>query len=590
MRRSISFFLLWTAATILLSVFSTPAYANFCKSVTTERARNEARLLENERFAASADYVGDRVYNADIISCNRQRDSNGNEIEKSIAPNHQFAADLEARSIKGKYDYYATAPLAYAYELRREGNHWIVRMPIRFHWPTSRKTDMIDISKELVDQLGDTALSSLCAAGATVFDKNNKDVARGYIPIRNPKAGVEGSDTVNVDEQACRVPRSTRVAGESILRHLREFYANSLTRVWSRPGFRIEPVLLDHGEGSEPEINAWDKDGITWELHLNLNPDHRASYKRWLFKWNNMYTGVPAHVIAHEFGHKLGLDDEYGWGPNITRSQRDCANRSGTAPGEYIMCNQIASWDTDAGTDDDIHKGAKAVYPWIVTRRYAVAKELTCKEDTDCGTGSFCAKGALGLERNECQALKPIGGLCDRDTQCSSDRCVLGSCAAEHECLTDSDCGTGYCKTGLGDLDRNNCHAKLVDWQACTGDNQCQSGQCSGWRPQDGQVSGICYTPNSKRGGESCKIDLECAAGACNSNKRCVCKSDNDCNVNQWCDHGADLKQNSCRAELDKGQACGKYGDLSVSRRCKSGKCSTKTGLGVPGVTTLYCQ
>lgn len=584
MRRLVLCSLFW------LGFSAVPAHANFCKSVTTERARDEARLLENERFAVGAvDFIGDRVYNADIISCNRKRDSKGNEIENAIKSNHQFGANLEARAVKGKYNYYATAPLAYAYELRREGNHWIVRVPMRFHWPTSRMTDMIDISKELVDELADPALSKLCAAGATRFEKNNKDVTRGYIPIRT--AGVTGTDTVGTDEEACRVPRSTQVAGKSILRHLREFYAHALTRVWDRPGFRIEPVLIDHGEGSEAEINAWDKDGITWELRLNLMPDHRASYKRWAFKWNNMYTGVPPHVIAHEFGHKLGLDDEYGWGPAATRSDRDCANRRGTAPFEYIMCNQGASWNTDLTTDDDIHNGAKAVYPWIVTRRYAVAKELTCKEDTDCGLGMFCAKGALSVGRNECQALRSVGGMCDRDSQCSSDRCVVGSCAAEHECFTDEECGGGrFCKIGLGDLDRNTCRDQLPDWTACTGDKQCKSQACSGWRPQDGQASGICFTANSKQSGDSCKIDLECATGACNSNKRCVCKSDDDCSGNQWCDKGADLHENSCRAKLDDGQACGKYGDLGVSRRCKSGKCSTKTGLGVPGVTTIYCQ
>ena len=587
--------LLCIIAGMVLLAFHGSAEANFCKSVTTERAFEEARALVNETFAKTisgetSDYVGDTAYNADIISCNRKRDNQGNDIEKSIGARHRFPNDLEARSIKGKYKYYATAPLAYAYELRREKGDWIVRMPMRFHWPKSRKTDMIDISMELVDELGDPALSRLCAQGATVFDKNGKDVTRGYIPIRDKKNGIKGTDTVSWDEEACRVERSTQVAGRNILRHLREFFANSITRVWNRPGFRVEPVLVDHGQGTQAQINAWDKDKITWELHLNLKPDHRASYKRWAFKWNNMYTGVPAHVIAHEFGHKLGLDDEYGWGPGITRTQRDCSNRRGTAPFEYLMCNQIASHDETAG-DSDIHDGAKAVYPWVVTRRYAIAKELTCKKDSDCGDGLFCAKGPVTIGRNQCEPVRAEGKLCDRDNQCESNRCVTGFCRKAHECTSDSDCdNSSYCKLGLGDLDYNSCKPRLSEWKACTSDKQCQSGHCSKWRPQDGQVSGICYTPNSKQGGDSCKIDPECATGACNSKKHCVCKKDSDCANNQWCDKGLDLHENSCRTKLDKGQACGKYGDLGVSHRCKSGKCSTKTGLGVPGVTTIYCQ
>src|SRR5262245_494326 len=101
------------------------ARANFCKNLTSERARTEAQLLEAQTFSktpagASVDYVGDRAYNSDIISCNRERDSNGNDVDKAIDAAHTFASQLERRVVKGHYWYYATVPLAYAYELRRD--------------------------------------------------------------------------------------------------------------------------------------------------------------------------------------------------------------------------------------------------------------------------------------------------------------------------------------------------------------------------------------------------------------------------------------------------------------------------------------
>src|SRR5262245_14347875 len=65
----------------------------------------------------------------------------------------------------------------------------------------------------------------------------------------------------------------------------------------------------------------------------------------------------------------------------------------------------LAWWDTDP-TTDDVHYGAKGVYPWLVSRRYAVAEGLTCKQNSDCGAGFFCG-------RNQCEALKPIAALCD---------------------------------------------------------------------------------------------------------------------------------------------------------------------------------
>jgi hypothetical protein len=117
------------------------------------------------------------------------------------------------------------------------------------------------------------------------------------------------------------------------------------------------------------------------------------------------------------------------------------------------------------------------------------------------------------------------------------------------------------------------CEAKLADGGACTGAGQCSSGSCSEWRPQDGQISGICFTPNSKAAGDSCRIDLECKTGKCNSNKQCVCNNDVDCGSGQWCDAGADTHENTCKPKLNKGETCGKLGELGVGHRCKSGDC-----------------
>jgi hypothetical protein len=36
---------------------------------------------------------------------------------------------------------------------------------------------------------------------------------------------------------------------------------------------------------------------------------------------------------------------------------------------------------------------------------------------------------------------------------------------------------------------------------------------------------------------------------------------------------GVDVKANSCKSKLGKGQVCGVVGELSVGHRCKSGSC-----------------
>ena len=111
-----------------LASLARPAQANFCKLDTTDRARDEAKELESETFAtpyagSTVDYVGDRGYNADIITCNRKRDQKSGRIEREAPLGERFSSTLPPRTIKGHYTYYSTASLRYAYELsRRKAN------------------------------------------------------------------------------------------------------------------------------------------------------------------------------------------------------------------------------------------------------------------------------------------------------------------------------------------------------------------------------------------------------------------------------------------------------------------------------------
>jgi hypothetical protein len=112
-----------TRADDTLSVSATPgsgsAWANFCKLDTTNSAKAEAKELEYELFAtpyagSAVDYVGDRDYNADIITCNRKRDQKSGRIESEAPPGHIFPKDLPRCTIKGHYTYYSIVPLRYA--------------------------------------------------------------------------------------------------------------------------------------------------------------------------------------------------------------------------------------------------------------------------------------------------------------------------------------------------------------------------------------------------------------------------------------------------------------------------------------------
>ena len=244
----------------------------------------------------------------------------------------------------------------------------------------------------------------------------------------------------------------------------------------------------------------------------------------------------------------------------------------------------------------------------------AASNEPSCKEDADCSDGWYCDKGLVaGAGTNKCKVKLADGQRCLTERVCKSGACdasicftpasvaLDGSCRVNRECKAgtctsvdgitagkcvcteDTHCSGGeYCAKGFGPLSTNQCKARLADGAVCTGDHQCSSHRCSTVRPGDLQVTGICYTPNSKVAGASCKIDLECRTGKCNSNKRCVCHDDGDCGAAMWCDKGLDLKENNCRAKLDEGEECGPAG-INIGHRCKSGKCKLSG-------TKLRCQ
>ena len=77
-------------AGLSLCLVSQAASANFCSGDSSDRALTEARLLEAELFSqpVSGDSVNTgflRSYNARVITCNRKRDTKGNNIEKEIS-------------------------------------------------------------------------------------------------------------------------------------------------------------------------------------------------------------------------------------------------------------------------------------------------------------------------------------------------------------------------------------------------------------------------------------------------------------------------------------------------------------------------
>lgn len=108
---------------------------------------------------------------------------------------------------------------------------------------------------------------------------------------------------------------------------------------------------------------------------------------------------------------------------------------------------------------------------------------------------------------------------------------------------------------------------KKPDWEACSANNQCQSGACGGCA----NLVGWCYTPRSKGYGETCKSDRECTTDRCgadcylNPTGTCLCKEDSHCGSSQYCGWG--LNSGKCQNKKGRGAAC------AYDRECLSNNC-----------------
>lgn len=342
------------ALSVLLLVIWTPsAFAGMCKaSNIKDRHTQEAINLERETFATAvspldgtSDYIGNQAYNAHIIACNRKRDTLGNKIEKDIASDHVFERNLGPRLIKGHYNFFGNVitQQKYMYRLERANGNWIVTIPAEFHFPELKLTKYLDITMPLAERLG--IATTTCAT--TV--RSGGKTTRGLVP-KSLSHDVWAFDT-------CRVGRNEQFTVNGQTKDIKDWYMDywkeQVQSYWSRTGFELRFEIINLGEVAAGDLAAYNKEGIVWHVRLNMNANVVPRYKSNPLFLHPIYTGIDPAGIIHEFGHVLGLDDEY--------PTEECYVLGGR---DYIMCNAFL-----LGGDSQ-----KGVYPWVVTRRYGVGK------------------------------------------------------------------------------------------------------------------------------------------------------------------------------------------------------------------------
>lgn len=647
---------------LALSFWGGPALANFCKGNYVDQVhRTEARELENQRYSSGNDcstsgtttcYVGTRDYNARVIACNRKRDVKpfklgpikdvplvhkgaGKHLDDRNATERRFARNLEPRMISGQMQYFGAAPKWYGYILQRDNGNWIITAILDFKFPNAEKK-MLHLPVHIAARLSTTP------GGPQLFDTICRTVSSG----KSDEGRIlwKGSDE---DLRACRVKRfrqlfliddldrtdldyidenlgftTSRPATEWLMHYWRAV----VETLWSRQdgSFQLNVEIANFagrdGEIDQEDLELFRRNDVVFEVELH----HREGRSNNMYRpitvagvkiYKAIYAGLYPSGVAHEFGHSLGLDDEYAQRKN-PRAERDCDVQSGFNEAEqfaYAMCD---SWHV---SDDKLQQDTvKSIYPWLVTQRYSIGLEIKgCKSNDQCLDGQYCKKTILS--KNRCVALKRIGDNCTADKQCggnavckpkpfgkcivegskqlgeaclnnpecATDRCHQGQCV----CANDNDCdGNQWCDKGTLTIGANGCKALKANNKGCTRKEQCASGRCylGSCKPEDECKSdpecskneycdkgtltvGVNQCVAKKSNGKGCTRKEQCASGRCNLGfcaKEKECSRDRDCDRGEYCDKGtAGIGKNQCKAKKRQGISC------SRKNQCQSGCC-----------------
>ena len=548
-----------------LFFWASSASANLCtKDHITDRYRQEARLINLQAFApAHPDYRGNADYNAWVLACNRQRDNNGKKIDKRINPKAggDFAADLTPVVVKGKYSFYgqhfttianvaetalsagaitagaglpavgaglalASNPvqLKYRYRLHREKGNWIVTLPIELHFPNKPLKNRLDISYELAVKLG---LMSIKGSGNLKCDRPNIKLSSKKKKKKNlvDTGFIITTDSNGDATYSCRLPLDYKLTdGRKLLDEYYKFWRLAIRTAWNRPGFTVNVKFVGYDQISDDLMSSFNKDNVTWKIFLDQDPEQRARYVPGFARLKHIYTGTDGATIAHETGHYLGLDDEYRENDKGSKNAwRDCQIQGGKG---YLMCSHTYAatasnkytYPGGISTPD----AAKGIYPWIITRRYTVAKVEFCNSENDCKASEYCAETIVDLKRKHCVARKGEGEKCSADKQC-----VQGA----------------ICK---------------------------------------GNPFGKCIIEGSVPLGGSCVKDAQCKSGSCNNVGMCQCKQDSDCGNGMYCDTGGVLGigVNSCRKMASPD--CPSGWAYEIRNPVNKDRCNKRTTLSKP--------
>ncbi|PIW42146.1 MAG: hypothetical protein COW19_09775 [Zetaproteobacteria bacterium CG12_big_fil_rev_8_21_14_0_65_55_1124] len=519
---------------LALLVMSIPfsAEANLCRgNYLKSEHHTEAIELELAQINAGSNcadgsktcYAGVRSFNEMILGCNRQRDftvingelvSNGAILDGRTVGQRNYPDNLTARPITGEFSYLGSFLKRYGYMLERQNGTWIITSILDFQFPNAEKDKLhipLDLTKLLSEtQRGQPLSETVCQTNAVdnnsngiVTDKDGKD--RACRVDRNSQLFLRAAGLHLPLNTATRLPDIHKGKQEwtplpvelgqngsrPVAEWLMLYWRGYIEHYWSRPNgsFRMKVEIANlagrAGEISEAQLDSYKHMGVVYPVELHhheqrTNNMYRPVEVLGIKVYKAIYAGEEYKNFLHEFGHSLGLGDDY-WTSKKPPTRRDCMVLSGyrdlsTNPDSwhtqkrYIMCY---------GGAEAQH--VKSVYLWIVTQRYPVEAVASVPQprlfclNGQCPNGYYCKNPG-----NRCEAKKGVGERCSKDDACASPtvcagkprgRCVIESAKAVDEtCFKNGECASGRCTNSVCVCTSNtDCTAKYgVDFACST--------------------------------------------------------------------------------------------------------------------------
>lgn len=499
------------------------AYANLCNEIRSKSApsdtdsRIEADL--HQALFPTIDHHGDRGWNRKLITCNRKRDTKGDEIKKILTNSDYtqqkdvlFEPNLNAQLIEGKYNFFGNivTQQKYRYVLSKSNGVWTMTIPydpitndvvnnrvdiymgaLSTSLPTYSTSDkenhawhLYDFSQLTFKGTGPNTVWSVKDDAKPIAETHCSDTTffpgkeHKYDNQNGPNSGKRDRANKHISKgkieysydgtswkTGCRVDELMQVAWRPDPSS-KVVLTPSSARTWVLANF----VRTAEAYWSEPNnfqlrllLKGFNEDEFSASVkNLLKDSDYltiRFGSKFMPYGGNQIYK---TSLIQFNNFSTMTTDETY-WhevGHAFGLDDEYGATDSNQAPKEN-GCEHGDYAAFDPRSYQMCESGAtdtRSIYHYIATSRYVLTQ--ICSDDNDCNRGQYCNK-RIGLNRCLADGSSDLGEACNKNKECKTGKCQGTGEDRMCVCANDNDCDDGLCIKGPLGVGQNYCRATI---------------------------------------------------------------------------------------------------------------------------------